>query len=426
MKKNFYLIACTTCIVACLLAFTSCSSDDSGTSTSYKYLIGVTAERHYTKAELARMLSAYVNALHIPENTIEALISDIDAASITYKTEGVDGKIITASGIVIYPTDTKKYSRLLSIQHGTLDLEEAPSKHLFYYELAPVLMRHVTVMADYIGYGASQTTDRQHPYLHIKYTGTTCADMIEAAREYLKSKGIVEEDDKIDLMGYSQGGNSTIATLLEFANRGESNRIHAAYAGGGAYDLVSTMQYFMSNTNNYPRSGYIPYIIRGISYGDGIALNDKNIYAKRVIDNNLTSIFSTKPLSEWHALLGSDLTQVINSDFFAYPSFNSNADIQKLFDGLKRNSLVYKTLPDNVPVFLYHSKTDDFVPYVNATSAKAKWPSASLIDLNMDTHYMGGVEFMLRYMGLWDFVKGSLNSAQAETKLKAIVAHSQE
>lgn len=76
---------------------------------------------------------------------------------------------------------TTAYDHLLSIQHGTLDLEEAPSRQLFYYEMAPVISNHVVVMADYLGFGVSQTADRQHPYLHNESTGRTCADMIEAA-----------------------------------------------------------------------------------------------------------------------------------------------------------------------------------------------------------------------------------------------------
>ena len=182
--------------------------------------------------------------LSIPEEFLLNLINDSEISVITYKTKGVDGKKIIVSGIVAIPSGVTSYTRLLSIQHATCDIGSAPSEQDFYYELLPVLLGKVVVLADYIGYGVSQTSDMQHPYLHSKLTGSTCADMIEAAREYLESKSIEENGDTIDLAGYSQGGSSTISTLLELEKRGKL--IGNVYAGAGAYDLENQLQEVIS------------------------------------------------------------------------------------------------------------------------------------------------------------------------------------
>lgn len=373
------------------------------------YLTGVIAERHIDKEEIAAMVSDYAasQAINLPESLIVNLLCDVDVAAIEYTTTGVDGSSVTASGVVAIPGGTTSYDHLLSIQHGTLDMEEAPSLRLFYYEMIPVVNRHVVVMADYLGYGSSQTADRQHPYLHARLTGSACADMIEAAREYLSYKEIDETDDDIELIGYSQGGHASVATLLELEARGQGESIRAVHAGGGAYNLEGLLETFTDTAHvplSYSRTGYAPYLIRGMAYGERLDLSDRNLYAPEVIVNGLNEMFSTRPLSEWHEALGDDITRVLHPDFFAAPTYNGNADVLAIIEVLRDNSLLNASVKPQSPIHLYHSPIDEQVPYVNATSALEAWPGSTLTNLSMPTHATSGVEFFLRYMGLWGII----------------------
>lgn len=396
-----------------MLAFlTACSDDDTpgeDPAVTNQYLTGVTTEKHISKSEITDMVMDYAasQGINLPEILISGLLCDVDVAAITYTTTGPDGASVTASGVVAMPAGTTSYDHLLSIQHGTLDMEEAPSLQLFYYEMMPVVSGHVVVMADYLGYGASQTADRQHPYLHARLTGTACADMIEAAREYLRSKSIAEAGNAVELLGYSQGGQATVATQLELESRGWTGRIRKVWAGGGPYDLETLLQAFLNDDgmpDTYPRSGYLPYLIRGMAYGEGLTVSDENLYAPAVIEEGLNKLFSTRPLSEWHAALGTDITRVLHPDFFAAPDFNGNADVLAIVSALRKNSLVNASTAPQATVSLYHSPQDDFVPYSNVVSAHALWTNSTLTDLSMPGHVMGGMEFMLRYMGLWEIV----------------------
>lgn len=397
----------TLLLLSSLFLFQGCTKDDDNTPppSDNEYLTGVTTERRFAKSELIQALNGALPDLGIDSNPLLALmISDVDVAAITYTTTGVDGKKTEASGIVAMCTGTKSYENLLSIQHGTLDMEEAPSRVLFNYEIAPVFTKRVVVMADYLGYGASQTPTRQHPYLHIASTGTACADMIEAAREYLRSKGIKENSDEVELMGYSQGGTSTIATLLEMEKRGTSSRIIGVHSGGGAYDLMGIMTQFIGAGNMpYPRTGYLPYLIRGMEYGEQMMLNPAKIYAPCILSGNILTMFDTKSLSQWHTPLGMDITQVIHPDFYAFPTFNGNAEIGKLIAVLQKNSLLSVPAP-STSVTIYHSRTDDFVPFPNAEAAHAKWRNSELKELSSTGHFASGIEFMLKFMGLWDLI----------------------
>ena len=395
-----------------LLFMAACNKDEAPfeePGESNKFLSGIIAEKHIDKTEIASQVADFASSqgINIPEELLSSLICSIDVAAIEYNTTGVDGKQVTVSGVIAIPEGTISYEHLLSIQHGTLDMEDAPSKQLFYYEMLPVVSGHIVVMADYLGYGSSQTPDCQHPYLHNKLTGTACADMIEAAREYLKYKSITENDDDIELLGYSQGGQATIATLLELEERGQAESIRGVYAGGGVYDLINTLEVFTSPTigpMSYMHTGYAPYLIRGMVYGEQLTVSDENLYAPEVIDEGLNEMFSTRPLSEWHNALGNDITKVLNHDFFAAPDYNNNKDVQAVIEALRKNSLVNTSFQPQTPIMLYHSPKDDFVPYSNAVNAHNLWQSSTLVDLSMPSHVLGGVEFMLRYMGLWELI----------------------
>ncbi len=408
---NKYLISQLLTLLL-LLFLVACNNEETSweePTVEIGHLTSVIAESSYEKEELAAMVVDFVadQGINLPVDFVTLLMCDVEVAAIEYTTAGADGSPITASGVIAMPQGTTSYDHLVSIQHGTLNMEEAPSQQLFYYEMLPVIRGHIIVMADYIGYGSSQTPDRQHPYLHNQLTGTACADMIEAAREYLQQKSLTETSDAVELMGYSQGGQASMATLLELEKRGLAESVRAVYAGGGPYDLESILQTFLSYQDNpmpYARTGYAPYLIRGMVYGEQLSVSDENLYAPAVIEEGLNEMFSTRPLSEWHEALGTDITQVIHPDFFAAPTFNGNADVVAVIEALRKNSLINSSVPPQVPVYLYHSPQDDFVPYSNAVNAHNLWSSSTLTDLSMPGHVLGGVEFMLRYMGLWELV----------------------
>lgn len=395
-------------VVFLLVVLAACNKDDDlEIQEGNQYLTHVIEERNIEKTELAARIIDFIGGegIQLPEALILGLLCDVEMAAIEYNTTGADGSTVTASGVVAIPSGTTSYDHLLSIQHGTLDIEQAPSRQDFYYELIPVVNGHIVVMADYLGYGSSQTPDRQHPYLHARLTGTACADMIEAAREYLHDKGIKENADSLELIGYSQGGQATIATLLELERRDKGNSIRAVHAGGGAYDLEVTLQTFISPTDapdSYSRTGYAPYLIRGMAYGEQLDVRDENLYAPEVISNGLNELFSTRPLSEWHQALGTDITRVLHPDFFAPPSFNGNADVLAIVEALRKNSLLNASSQPQAYIHLYHSPKDEQVPYSNSVNAHAAWPATSLTDLEMPKHATCGVEFIMRYMGLWE------------------------
>lgn len=338
---------------------------------------------------------------------------DVVVTKIEYLTEAPDGRLVTASGTIVYSADverTGQYDRLVSVQPVTNDIDYAPSSRKFYLELSMVFKEDsedIVILSDYLGYGSSQTTDLQTAYMHAGCTGSGCADMLKAAESYLKfQKGMKQAGSTpIVLCGYSQGAQATIATLYELQNRGYTDRIADVRAGSGPYDLNAFMDMFRNlDGREYVMTGFIPYMIRGIMYGEQLEFDLHKLLAPEVFlpdgqGKAKADLFTSTMLSTWHELLGSDVTKVLHPDFFRDES-GWNEELISFLAAVDRNSVINSGTPVHPEIItLYHERNDDMVPYEGAVRASEKW-GCPLIELEIadDNHAIGVVEFFLRYI----------------------------
>lgn len=409
-KKGIHAAnACMTAV--CVIIFfclASCGKSDSVTPEPCEKNYSVTAEKEYKASDINDIIKSYTEGTGISESALSALsalIKGIKVVSITYSAPSPDGTIQKASGIIAYPVGINNFDRIYSIQHTTVELEDAPSLKLFSYEMLPAALGNVVVMADYIGYGASKRSDRQQPYLQVDLTGNACLYMLAAASEYLEDSGISFSSKDVVLAGYSQGGMATIATLMKLENSSLSSmfNIKAVHAGGGIYDIKTCLDNLKTSGKNYSQMQFIALMLRGIAYGENLNIDFGNVFTKELMSAGIINVMATQPFSTWNTLLGTDVSKVLNTDFLAYPLCNGNTDAQKMYNALMKNSLVNCTAPQT-PFTLYHCKTDTYIPYENAVSAAAAWPNATLVTLDADGHMNGAVEFMLRVFGVWNLI----------------------
>ena len=372
----------------------------------------VVQSKTLTASQVADALVSLAPGLELMKPLVTLVVGkSMTVTTIAYATDSPEGGTVEASGVICYPAGLQTYDHILSIQHGTCNIDEAPSLKDFTPELAPAVNENaVVVMADYLGYGLSETPDLQHPYMHSHYTATACADMLEAAESYLDANAIslklTRKGDGLKLIGYSQGGAATISTLQELQSRGMADRVTGVWAGGGPYDLDAFFHVITDNPETpYYNSGFIPYLIRGLSYADHLSLSNSRVYAPELLEMDPETIFSTTQVKSWHHVLGHDVRKILHADFFASPSFNGNPDVLALMASLNANSVINGPVPADVSkVHLYHSPTDNIVPYECSVNASAVW-GCDLTDLEVkDDHLMAGAEFLLRYMRLWDLL----------------------
>ncbi len=409
-------------LFAILFVCVSCNKDNPSNALTPQNgkFVRIESTSILTPADVVDVIAGMAPAIASYKSIITGLVpSDIVLNKVLYTTYDPSGKLVEASGIIAWPANMTEVTGIVSVQHGTCDIDNAPSSQKLCAELLPVIKQNpenptaseVVIMADYLGYGASRTKDLQHPYMHAGYTGKACADLIFATDEFLSARadslGFELASKDITLIGYSQGGQASMATYFELIPYGYESRVTKVIAGGGPYDLSAFFTTFASGDKLfYTRSGYVPYVIRGLAWGDQLKIEPANVYAPEVISSGMADKFSTTMLSTWHSRLGGDVNKVLNADFFAAaPSYNGNKDVAAVMASLESNSLINRKVEHPEKIVLYHSKTDEQVPYACSKNAGARW-GCGLLDLEtQNNHTQAGVEFYLIYLGYWDLFK---------------------
>ena len=289
----------------------------------------------------------------------------------TYEGKNIDGNTITLSGKIIIPKNGK-IKNIIAISHYTICAnDEAPSE-TFPIEGTLAGKGYAVVMPDYIGYGATRT--HIHPYMHAASTAQSVVDMILAAQQYLKAKGYAPQDEKVILAGYSQGGATTVATMRLIESRyADKIRLKHVYAGAGPYDLAATYDLAMNmDITGIPCA--IPMIIQGIDYGEDLGLDLEDFFQPKLYENYNTWI-NTKDytVGEINRKIGAKhLSDILTDE----GRDKTNKETARLYIALKNNS-VLNFIPQ-APLYLFHSKTDDTVPFINSINAEKAFKGCNI------------------------------------------------
>jgi pimeloyl-ACP methyl ester carboxylesterase len=163
---------------------------------------------------------------------------DVTLYRLRYWTTNFDGSTVVASGLVALP-DGKKAKSVVSYFHGTsAQRNTAPSQTNSDegMEMAALVAGtgHILLAPDYLGLGESHGI---HPYMHVKTTVDTCVDFLIASQGLLKQ---IHQDwpPLLFLMGFSQGGHSTLAVQRELEKLGDPRfTVKASASVAGAFQL---------------------------------------------------------------------------------------------------------------------------------------------------------------------------------------------
>ncbi|MCX7736983.1 MAG: lipase family protein [Candidatus Kapabacteria bacterium] len=283
----------------------------------------------------------------------------IDAFKLVYYTKDAMGKQIKASGLVLIPKNLDIVPPVISFQHGSYSKKtDGAASNLGFAALEslyPAAFGYIVFVADYIGFGES--SDKFHPYHHYQSTVNACVDMLRAAYEFLNQKKI-QYDKKLFLMGYSQGGYSSIALNKAISDLYPSEfKVTATSAGAGAYNLYDAANFYLNqNFVDYPC--FIPYILLGMEAGENKNFNLSKIF-NPPFDSRIRNLFDgTLDLFEINRQLSYSIKILVKQEFL--DSFNSSGE-EEIKSILKKNS-VDDWSPKN-PIFLFHSTGDEIVPY---------------------------------------------------------------
>jgi len=190
----------------------------------------------------------------------------VDLYRVEYFTQGEDGELVPASGLLTLPR-TEELKGILSWQHGTtVTREQVPSlPTLDEGVLASIAFAghgYVLLAPDYIGLGQSELN---HPYYHRESSVNSIRNLIHAARVILERRG-VPVPDSLYLVGFSQGGYNTVATMASLESNPLPNlNLVAGASIAGAFDLGGFSFVNAMEGESQNASLYIAYIVNTYS-----------------------------------------------------------------------------------------------------------------------------------------------------------------
>lgn len=275
---------------------------------------------------------------------------------ITYRSRGVDGEPIVASGYVLLPEGEPPEDGwpVLAWAHGTTGVADtcAPSaiysggpEDDYHQIVLPVLDEwlargYAVVAPDYQGLG----TPGGHPYMNAASQLHTVDDAVRALHR-LRPKAV--SPDWI-VMGHSQGG----AAGLEVAARGQADlpdlHLQGAIAlAPGGYQYAGIAKYVMAHPQLDPGvAAFLPIVLLGAQAADP-SLDVDNLVSADM--EPLLNRARSRCLSE----LRKEITQSPDS------VFRENADLKPLLDYLSRQSIEH--MSPTVPVMFVQGTADKLV-----------------------------------------------------------------
>jgi len=171
---------------------------------------------------------------------------------ITYTTKDEKDKDIKVSALIVYPL-LRKMDKVMLINHGThMGIAMVPT---YYTSVEAILAASgaLCILPDYIGTGESSS--HKDLYLNAKVHGTTSKDALLTLLAYAKDKKLLL-NKRFDtyVLGYSQGGSVSLATLREIQTLSkktqEEIRLKKIICGDGPYDLRCTFESFIKDEQN--------------------------------------------------------------------------------------------------------------------------------------------------------------------------------
>ena len=282
----------------------------------------------------------------------------------TFSGHDVDGVTpLKQSGKLLLP-ENGPIKNLVLVSHYTIGSnDEAPSM-CFPMEGMVAAKGYAVVIADYIGYGV--TADRIHPYMHTRSTSQSVVDMALAVKPFLEHIGRVPEEKEVILMGYSQGGSTTMAVMnMLQSDFRDVFPIKRVFAGGGPYDLAATFDYSMEeDKTGIPCA--IPMIVQGVNDGESLGLNMQDFFKGSLLENYKEWINTKKyTVAEINKKIGSRYLHDIMTDL---GRDKTSGETARLYKALLKNSVL--NFRPEAPVYMFHSREDQTVPFINALQAE--------------------------------------------------------
>lgn len=295
---------------------------------------------------------------------------EVDVFIVRYDTLTADGGPTRASGVVMLPRNVGRALPLLSHHHGTVLLtNNVASSGLLNGEYGVGLVAassgYACSLPDYLGMGSGSGL---HPYVHARSEATAAIDLLRAARTLCAQRSVAL-NGQVFLLGYSQGGQATMATHreIELWHTNEFT-LTASAPMAGPYDMSGTMAEVLTSDQGYANPCYMPYTL--FAYNSVYRLYHSVTQALVApYTTNLPPLFDGRhDEAAINAVMPPVPNQILRPDFLQAFRTDPNHPFRQ---ALRRNDL-YDWRPVAL-MRLYHCSGDRTVPYTNSVIARNRF-----------------------------------------------------
>lgn len=300
---------------------------------------------------------------------------DYKKIQLTYQTLDQNNKPVKVSAIVTYP-EGKAINRVYLVNHGThLGNLMIPSNGIFIEE-SIASSGAICIFPDYIGLGDSEK--HAELYLNAEVQGRTSTDALLVLLDYAKRKELIGNDFETYIMGYSQGGAASLATLRYIQSMPEAQQqelhLKKVYCGDGPYDLRGTFETYMSDYKQGKGMGLpavIPMVLSSMFHS----------YAEETKDISYKDLFTTKAwLSGVPKAIYDNNASVLDvvalwmnfnlDDVLDMKYLNSHPEVLELMFELMDRQNLTKGWELKYPTHFIHANPDAVVPFSNYEAAE--------------------------------------------------------
>lgn len=334
--------------------------------------------------------------LHIPGNS-----DKVHAYGITYESIDPDGNPVKLSASVLIPEDVvqgkKQLDRTILANHFSITENAACPSLSYNIEGMVAWCNSAVIMPDYYGFGAS--SGHCQAYLNPDVTARGNIDALNAAFELMEQLGI-KKTGKLFNLGYSQGGFNAMANLKYINQHPECGIVFDnTLAGGGPYNVMRSFESYLSGgfESVFP---LVLLTIVSFNENEHLGIDYSDLFKGELLTNWKEWIMSGKySTGQISALLGNadpeeHLTeQICQLEGDAFEKLNGVSE---------RFSLNKNWTPAaGTKLTLYHTPSDDMVPFTNYEDMKAFLDAfTSSCDITFKTsaaasHVLGYFDFFL-------------------------------
>lgn len=294
---------------------------------------------------------------------------------IEYQTLDQNMEPVNASALIVYPL-LRKMNKVMLINHGTqIGFAMIPTKYTS-VEAIMAATGALCILPDYIGLGS--TSDHPDLYLNHEVHGRTSVDALLALLDYAKAKKLsLDNDYKSYIVGYSQGGSVSLASLRRVqqldADTQKRINLDKVYCGDGPYDLRRTFETYMEEYEQGKKMGLgsvIPLVINSMfnSYPAEVTnMKYEDFFTEWALSTGVPQAIKNNSENMIDMMLkfnGKSLGDILNIEYIT----ENPAHLAKLLELMDRQNLCHGWQP-KYQLKLLHANPDGVVPFSNYEEA---------------------------------------------------------